>query len=402
LVTTTQTTQSPDRYAPRQRHSKALDVARRGLAMVQNHTNDQADAVFVQPTSRYLDVDRFALEKDILFRRRPVFAGLSVELPTPGSYKTLDLPGCPLVITRQADGTLRAFVNACLHRGANVAYDAGSARTFVCKYHGWAYDLDGSLRKVRGGDNFGQLDPSCSGLAQVAVAEKYGLMFVRGTRLAEDATPLDVDEILCGLGPQFEEWNFEVQLEAPAIHEPVVTASNWKLAVDGYLEPYHFASLHKTTVAKYNNSNQATFDTYGPHSMSGFLGRKVSELGHLPESEWPLMRHVQCIYVLFPNVILSVMQDHVEYSLLLPGRTVAENVMHHNYFAYSDWTSTEVHEKRFHNTQWILTAEDIPMAEEVHRNIAEGALEAFYFGRNEPALQHFHKTIESEFAAAGH
>jgi hypothetical protein len=114
------------------------------------------------------------------------------------------------------------------------------------------------------------------------------------------------------------------------------------------------------------------------------------------------MRHVQCIYVLFPNVILSVMQDHVEYSLLLPGRTVAENVMHHNYFAYSDWTARNIHEKRFHNTQWILTAEDIPMAEEVHRNIAEGALNEFYFGRNEPALQHFHKSIEAEFRAAGH
>ena len=395
-------TESPDRYAPRQRHSKALDVAKRGLEMVQNHTNDQADDVFVQPTSRYLDLDRFALEKDILFRRRPVFAGLSVELPTPGSYKTMNLPGCPLVIARQADGTLKAFVNACLHRGANVAYDAGSARTFVCKYHGWAYDLDGALRKVRGGDNFGRLDPSlhrsCGGGRRREVRPH-----VRARDPARRRRdPLDVDAILCGLGPQFEEWNFEVQLEAPAIHEPVVTASNWKLAVDGYLEPYHFASLHKTTVAKYNNSNQATFDTYGPHSMSGFLGRKVSELGKLPESEWPLMRHVQRIYVLFPNVILSVMQDHVEYSLLLPGRTVAENVMHHNYFAYSDWTSTEVHEKRFHNTQWILTAEDIPMAEEVHRNIAEGALESFYFGRNEPALQHFHKTIETEFAAAGH
>jgi len=392
--------QTPDRYGPRQRHTKALDVARRGLALVENHTNDQADAIYEQPTSRYLDPARFEREKDVLFRRRPVFAGLSVELPTPGSYKTLNLPGCPLVISRQADGSLRAFVNACLHRGANVAYEAGAARTFVCKYHGWAYDLDGSLRKVRGGDNFGTLDPGCNALAQVAVAEKYGLMFVRGTRLIENPAPIDVDEVLCGLGPQFAEWNFEAGLAEPSIHPPVVTASNWKLAVDGYLEPYHFASLHKTTVAKYNNSNQATFDTYGPHSMSGFLGRKLSELSGTDEDHWPLMRHVQLIYVLFPNVILSVMQDHVEYSLLLPGRTIAENVMHHNYFAYADWTSAEVHEKRFHNTQWILTAEDIPMAEEVHRNIAEGALDSFYFGRNEPALQHFHKTIESEFAAA--
>ncbi|WP_214103074.1 aromatic ring-hydroxylating oxygenase subunit alpha [Acrocarpospora catenulata] len=395
-------TQSPDRRSARQRHSKALDVARRGLSLVMNHANEQADSIYEQPASRYLDLDRFELEKKVLFRGRPVFAGLSVELPAPGSYKTLDLPGCPLVIARQADGSLRAFVNACLHRGANVAYDAGAARTFVCKFHGWAYNLDGSLRKVRGGDNFGQLDPGCTGLAQVPVAEKYGLIFVRGTRLAENPEPIDVDEALCGLGPQFAEWGLEMDLATPAIHPPVVTASNWKLAVDGYLEPYHFASLHKTTVAKYNNSNQATVDLYGPHVMSGFLGRKINELAEVEEDDWPLMRHVQLIYFLFPNVILSVMQDHVEYSLILPGRSVAENVMHHNYFAYTDWSNADVHEKRFHNTQWILTAEDIPMAEECHRNIAEGAIDKFYFGRNEPALQHFHKTIETELAAAQH
>jgi phenylpropionate dioxygenase-like ring-hydroxylating dioxygenase large terminal subunit len=388
-------TQVPDRYSPRQRHSKAIEVARRGLALVQSHANDQAESVYEQPTSRYLDLDWYERERDLLFRRRPVFAGLSVEVASPGSYKTLDLPGCPLVIVRQADGSLRAFVNACLHRGANVAYDAGSARTFVCKFHGWAYDLDGSLRKVRGGDNFGELPSGCDGLAQVAVAEKYGLIFVRGTRLTENPEPIDVDDVLCGLAPQFEEWGFEKGLATPAIHPPVITKSNWKLAVDGYLEPYHFASLHKTTVAKYNNSNQATVDLYGPHVLSGFLGRKISELGSLEEDEWPLMRHVQLIYVLFPNVILSVMQDHVEYSLILPGRSIAENVMHHNYFAYEDWNREDVHEQRFNNTQWILTAEDIPIAEEAHRNIAEGALDRFVFGRNEPALQHFHKTIES-------
>ncbi len=51
--------QTPDRYGPRQRHTKALDVARRGLALVENHTNDQADAIYEQPTSRYLDPARF-------------------------------------------------------------------------------------------------------------------------------------------------------------------------------------------------------------------------------------------------------------------------------------------------------------------------------------------------------
>ena len=382
------------RYGPRQRHSAALDIARRGLRLVTTRTNEQADAIMERSAQVYLDPERHDREVAALFLGRPIFAALSAEIPLPGSYKTLDIPRAPVIIARQEDGTLRAFLNICRHRGAAVAYGNGAARTFVCKYHGWAYDLDGSLRKVRGGDNFGPLDTSCFGLTEVAVAERYGLVYVRATPLRVNAEPIDVDDALGGLAPAFQEWGFESGLAAPQVHDPVLTRSNWKLAVDGYLEPYHFASLHKTTVSRYNNSNQATFDAYGVNSVSGFLGRRLHDLASTPEEDWPLMRHVQVIYTLFPNVILSVMQDHVEYSQIMPGPGVDSNVMHHLYFRYPEWDAEDVHAKRFLNTQWILTEEDIPMAEEVHRNLLSGGLPTLVFGRNEPALQHHHRSID--------
>jgi phenylpropionate dioxygenase-like ring-hydroxylating dioxygenase large terminal subunit len=389
------------RYGIRQRHSTALDIARRGLRLVTTRTNEQADEIMERSAEVYLDPGRHEREIEALFLRRPIFAALSVEIPRQGTYKALGIPRAPIVIVRQDDGSLRAFLNICRHRGAAIAYGNGAARAFVCKYHGWAYDLDGSLRKVRGGDNFGPLDTSCFGLTEVAVAERYGLVYVRATPLRVNSAPIDIDDMLGGLAPQFQEWGFGTGLAAPQIHEPVRTASNWKLAVDGYLEPYHFASLHKTTVARYNNSNQATFDAYGVNGVSGFLGRKIGELADVPEEDWPLMRHVQVIYTLFPNVILSVMQDHVEYSLIMPGRTVDSNVMDHVYFRYPEWDAEEVHAKRFLNTQWILTTEDIPMAEEVHRNLASGGLPTLLFGRNEPALQHHHRSIDQVLRDAG-
>jgi phenylpropionate dioxygenase-like ring-hydroxylating dioxygenase large terminal subunit len=361
---------------------------------VTTHTNEQADTVMERSARVYLDPERHAQEVEALFLRRPIFAALSAEIPLPGSYKTLDIPQAPVIIARQEDGTLRAFFNICRHRGAAVAYGTGAARTFVCKYHGWAYDLDGSLRKVRGGDNFGSLDTSCFGLTEAAVAERYGLVYVRATPLGVNPEPIDIDDVLGGLAPQFQEWGFESGLAVPQIHNPVLTRSNWKLAVDGYLEPYHFASLHKTTVSRYNNSNQATFDAYGVNGVSGFLGRRINELASIPEEDWPLMRHVQVIYTLFPNVILSVMQDHVEYSQIMPGTGVDSNVMYHLYFRYPEWDAEDVHAKRFLNTQWILTEEDIPMAEEVHRNLVSGGLPTLLFGRNEPALQHHHRSID--------
>jgi len=109
------------RQGPRQRHSKALDVARRGLKLVTTRTNEQAESTFEQPASAYLDPAQFHAEIDGLFRRSPIFAALSVELPQPGSFKTLDIPRAPVVVVRQPDGSLRAFLNSIRTRQAPLA-----------------------------------------------------------------------------------------------------------------------------------------------------------------------------------------------------------------------------------------------------------------------------------------
>jgi Ring hydroxylating alpha subunit (catalytic domain) len=96
-----------------------------------------------------------------------------------------------------------------------------------------------------------------------------------------------------------------------------------------------------------------------------------------------------------------VMQDHVEYSQIMPGPAVDSNVMYHLYFRYPEWDAEEVHAKRFLNTQWILTEEDIPMAEEVHRNLLSGGMPTLVFGRNEPALQHQHRSIDQVLRETG-
>src|ERR1700712_4893827 len=109
--TTSPTSLIVRRYGPRQRHSMALEVARRGLEMVSSHANDQAAGTYEQPASRYLDPQRLDAEIDVLFRKAPIFAGLSVEVPLPGSFKTVNIPKAPVVVTRQEDGSLRAFLN---------------------------------------------------------------------------------------------------------------------------------------------------------------------------------------------------------------------------------------------------------------------------------------------------
>ena len=93
----------------------------------------------------YASHDVYRLEVNRLFMKSWLFVGREEELSGPGDYLTFRIAGEPIVVARDADGTLRAFYNMCVHRGAEVAQGCGNARSFKCPYHGWTYDLSGSL-----------------------------------------------------------------------------------------------------------------------------------------------------------------------------------------------------------------------------------------------------------------
>src|SRR5215204_6089286 len=150
----------------------------------------------VNPAAAYTDVERFAVEQRVLFRDGTTLLGLSCEVAAPGDYLSTTVDGIPVVVVRQADGTLRGLINACRHRGAPLvtARTGNLGHSLVCNYHGWTYSPDGALlaRPLSAGA-FDDVTIACD-LHQIAVAEKYGLVFIR----AGSAAPVDVDEVLDG------------------------------------------------------------------------------------------------------------------------------------------------------------------------------------------------------------
>jgi phenylpropionate dioxygenase-like ring-hydroxylating dioxygenase large terminal subunit len=182
----------------------------------------------------------------------------------------------------------------------------------------------------------------------------------------------------------------------------IETTANWKLTVDTYLETYHFAILHPRTVAKTHYSDHTPFDAYGPHGLMGFTGKSIGQLADVPEEAWEPLKHLQFIYFLFPNLVFTVMRDHVEYFQILPGSSVARATTNHVYFTIpgSPYSSEEVADDRFGRTHGILVEEDCPTAETMQHNIETRPVTAFVFGRNEPALQHFHRRIDEHLAEA--
>jgi phenylpropionate dioxygenase-like ring-hydroxylating dioxygenase large terminal subunit len=87
-----------------------------------------------------------ARERELLFAHAWQYAGHAGQLAEPGSYFTLRAGDVPLVVVRDREGELRAFVNVCRHRGAEVVSGEGRCTTLQCHYHAWTYGLDGELR----------------------------------------------------------------------------------------------------------------------------------------------------------------------------------------------------------------------------------------------------------------
>ena len=87
----------------------------------------------------------YRLEVEKIFMKAWNYAGHASQVPSPGDYFCLDITGVSIIVIRGDDHRVRAFYNACRHRGSRVASGEGNCRRLVCPYHRWRYDLDGRL-----------------------------------------------------------------------------------------------------------------------------------------------------------------------------------------------------------------------------------------------------------------
>ena len=139
---------------------------RRILEHIENRTTDAGTEVWLEPVEHYRSPDRYAAELALL-RRYPVAFCPSAALAETGAYIAREAAGTPLLAVRDADGTVKAFRNACRHRGMQVAEGSGCKKAFACRYHGWTYGLDGALKRIPHEEGFPGLDKSEHGLVPV-------------------------------------------------------------------------------------------------------------------------------------------------------------------------------------------------------------------------------------------
>ncbi len=272
---------------------------------IDNGTTDLGDTIWKEPVENYYSLERFNAEIALL-RKLPIPYCPSAALPQNGSYIARNSSKTPLLVVRGEDGEVRAFINACRHRGMQVANGSGcKKKAFVCPYHAWTYSLEGKLKRIPGEDGFPDLNKDDHGLVEVSAIEKGGIVYVQ-----QDGQ-IDINSLEKCLDYFTDDQEMFQQGE-------VTDKANWKLLTETLLEGYHIKSLHRDTFYPYGLDNINLVETFGPNSRVIFPFKRIEKLRDLQPNERKIKGTVTAVYHLFPNASVSLLSKHSNLTIMEP------------------------------------------------------------------------------------
>ena len=349
---------------------------------IDNGTTDLGDSIWQEPVEHYHSQERFDAEIALL-RRLPVAFCPSAALSENGSYIARKAAGTPLLVTRDMTGNVRAFINACRHRGMQVATGSGEARSLSCPYHGWTYSLDGELKGIPGRAGFPNLDPDEHGLAEVNALEKGGIIYVAQEGPIDEEMEGSCQDYFTPDQDMFEQDGF-------------VDKANWKLLNETAQEGYHIRSLHRESFYPYGLDNTNLVDTFGANSRIIFPFRRIEKLRSIERHNRRIDGAVTTVYHLFPNVSMSILSKHTNLVILeplAPGLTqwVIYRMINRQTDEYPISLEEAQRDARFVNDSGL--DEDREAARAIQETVTTGANTHLTFGHYEKAIVNFHQYL---------
>lgn len=395
-------------------HALQVKILKELMAQLDEGRNVDAGVQYKMPTSGYVCREQAAEEHKHFFQNHPQLIGLSGDLPEPGAFFTMEDTGTPILATRDKDGLFHAFLNACRHRSVKVAAEPRGKRSiFVCPFHHWSYANTGNLLAIPNEAHFGEIDKSCHGLLELPAVERNGMLWVH----PQVDGHLDVTELLGDtLDQEFASFGLDKQF---FVGEKTIDMNlNWKFANDTFGETYHFGKLHKDTLGQLYYGNNLHFEEFGRHHRFVTASRGIDALRELPEEQWQINQGTFVLYHLFPNIQFVT---GPETSTLIriyphkdgPGRSVTQVSFYYSQAAIDfaaaqaaeqgEFDASKVYDPSGNRAASIeaslevfnstIEQEDYYMGEMQQIAAENGQLKEVMFGRNEPALHHFHNNF---------
>jgi phenylpropionate dioxygenase-like ring-hydroxylating dioxygenase large terminal subunit len=341
---------------------------------------DDHSEPFVVPAAHYRDVARCERERELLFRG-PRIVAASASL-APGSCLPVDIPGRSVLLVRGTDGVVRAFANACRHRGTRLVDAPCATRAFVCPYHAWTYDLAGKLIHVPHDESFRGIDLDARGLAPLPVVERHGVIWL-GDDVERYLGPIADDVAALGLDHHVM-WQ----------RARTTRRCNWKLVVEAFLDGYHIRVLHRDSVYRYFLDAASLAEPIGDH-IRALTGRRALLAAPNDLTSVDLRQLATPSLLLFPS---TVVVEHPDFISIMTMHPVAPDV--------TDWDhmmlvpAAREGETEHWERSWALIEEgvfqreDLWVCEQAQRGIATGAVEELLFGSLESPARWFHAAID--------
>ena len=235
------------------------------------------------------------------------------------------------------------------------------------------------------------------GLRALPAEGRHGLLFVHPN---PDGV-IDLDDLLGEMfNDDFPTWKLGGLV--PLTRTAYDTACNWKLAMDTFGETYHFASLHKNKLINNFHGNVQCYDEDGQSHRMVLCRRDIDEMRHQPESEWDITITSLPVYWIFPNLILMPFRFgcFLVRAYPSPGEP-GRHTWRIDFYLKPEIAETEGQEARdaseylgniAQGFAQIIRDEDYVMSASQQTSANAGALKHIIFGRNEPALHHYHNT----------
>jgi choline monooxygenase len=343
------------------------------------------------PSSWYTDARFLSLEQRTVFSRSWLMVGRADQMREAGQYITCHIAGEPLLIIRGKDHVLRSFFNVCRHHAAAVlAEPQGRAESLRCPYHGWTYDLEGTLIHTPEFGGVANFDRSANGLEPIQVVEWHGWLFAKlepGGPSLDDFLGRDLIERFELLDLKQFKW-----LE----RRSYMLQCNWKVFVDNYLDGgYHVPHIHGglSSVLEPGKYKIELGARYCLQSSSMIGGGEVQTVA--------VRKGARALYYwIYPNFMINIYAGVMDTNVVVPVSVERTEVIFDYYFAD---VSESARERNFASiaVSEQIQNEDAAICESVQRGLSSRAYNAGRLSVRREAGEHlFHKLLHSDLQSA--
>ena len=352
-----------------------------------------------KPASDFTSPDVFATEKEKIFRKYPLVMAPSARIPDAGSVMAHDGYGVPVVLTRDRDRKVRAFLNACTHKGAELTTEcsAHKSSTLSCPFHAWTYALDGRLIGVPRQETLANFDKASRPLVELPCAEIGGLIWAILDPKAKpdfssihEQLALDWDSL--GLSTAYSYGYRRFSLKA-----------NWKGVMEPFLEGYHVQRLHNKSIGPSGANMFADVvgvtDQFG-RNLRQTSGRINFTPDMLAERDLNIRSYVVHAYNVFPNTVVITSPYYTSVMSFMPISADRTEVDYHMLVesAPDNPKAEQLYARSFEIIQDVFGNEDFAGSETCQVGLNAGAIEDVIYTGMEVNIPRFYVGIDSALA----